>query len=95
MSTMASAIPRTSRLGIRLVKSDPGPMVMRSALAMASRVCGHRADIGRDKEQFVDASFACSDFGLAAHARAVFHQCFEFNVGSRRRIDMSARQQNF
>ncbi len=33
-------MPRTSRLEITEVKSEPGPSVMRSAVAMASRVSG-------------------------------------------------------
>src|SRR5580658_2244563 len=33
-------MPRTSRFGIRLVNSEPGPMVIMSARAMASSVWG-------------------------------------------------------
>ena len=33
-------MPRTSKFGIRLVNKDPGPIVIMSAWAMASRVCG-------------------------------------------------------
>src|ERR1700758_1742545 len=39
-ATIASEMPRTSRFGMRLVNSDPGPIVITSAFAMASRVCG-------------------------------------------------------
>ena len=39
-AAMASGIPRTSRFGTRLVNRDPGPMVIMSALAIASSVSG-------------------------------------------------------
>ena len=80
---------------MRLVKSEPGPMVMMSAWAMASRVCGMRFDVGRNEKQFPDAAFAGGDLGLAAYARAVFHQSFEFDVRSGGGIDVSAGDQNF
>ena len=39
-SRIASGIPHTSRFGIRLVKSEPGPTVIKSARAIAAKVCG-------------------------------------------------------
>ena len=39
-AAMARGMPSTSRFGITLVNSEPGPSVIRSALAMASSVSG-------------------------------------------------------
>ncbi len=70
-------------------------MVMISAWAMASRVCGSGSTLGGTEEQFLDAAFAGGDFGFAANPGAVFHQRFEFDVGSGGGIDVSASDQNF
>ena len=45
-SAIASGIPRTSKLGIRLVNKEPGPIVIRSALAIAAKVCGSGSTSG-------------------------------------------------
>ena len=43
---MAWAMPWTRRLGMRLVNREPGPMVIRSARAMASKVWGKGSTSG-------------------------------------------------
>src|SRR5579864_8319284 len=45
-AAMASGTPRTRRLVTRLVNSDPGPIVMTSAAAMAARACGKGSGFG-------------------------------------------------
>ncbi len=92
---MAWAMPGTSRLGIRLVKSEPGPMVIRSARAMASRVCGRGLNIRRIEKELLDTAAAGGDLGFAANPGTIFHQGFEFDVRSGRGIDVSASKQNF
>jgi len=54
----------------------------------------HGLDVRRNEEQFADASLAGSDFCFAAHAGAIFHESFKFDVGSRGGMNVSAGEQN-
>src|ERR1700693_1424642 len=54
-----------------------------------------RIDIGRNQKKFLNAHFAGRDFGFATNASAVFHQRFQFDVGSGRRVNVAASDQNF
>ena len=92
---MACEIPRTSRFGIRLVKSDPGPMVITSAFAIASSVCGIGPTSGGTRNSSRMRSLLAVILVSPRTRRSIFHKRFEFNVRGRRGIDVSARQQNF
>ena len=80
---------------MRLVKREPGPIVIRSARAMASESLRQGLNIWGDKEQLLDAALAGGDVGFAANLRAIFHQSFEFHVGGGGGIDVSPGKQNF
>ncbi len=73
---MASAIPRTSRLGTRLVKSEPGPIVITSARAIACKSLRQRLRIGRNHLQLNNAALAGVDLGFTQHVRAIVHDGF-------------------
>ena len=92
---MAWAMPGTRRLGIRLVNSEPGPTVIRSARGHRFQRLGQRLDIGRIEEELLDAPVAGGDLGFAANSSAVFHQSFELDVRGGGGIDASAGEQNF
>src|SRR5271154_5042477 len=54
-----------------------------------------RLDIGWNEEKFLDANFAGRDFSFSTHASAIFHQRFEFDVGSCGGMYMAASDENF
>src|SRR5271166_1543887 len=56
---------------------------------------GQRLDVGGDEEELLDANFAGGDIGLAADAGAVFHQCFQFDVGGGGRMNVATGKQDF
>ena len=86
----ASEMPLTSRLVMILVKSEPGPTVIRSASSIASRVSGSGSASAGSSIEFNDALPAGGDVGLPVYQGTVVHACGEGDVGIGDRVDMAA-----
>src|SRR5438445_1608892 len=93
-AAIASGMPWTSRLGTRLVNKEPGPIVIRSALAIASKVLWQGPHVGRIEMDLNDASSTGGDICFSHHASAIGHQCFQLHVRDRRRINVATGGQN-
>src|ERR1019366_1101640 len=91
LAAIALETSRTSKLGARLVNSDPGPMVIRSALSMASSATGRGfAFAGAIR----NSPLTGGDVGFSADEGAVVHDGIELRVAGGRGIDMPAGGQN-
>ena len=92
---IAAAMPSTSRLGITLVNSEPGPRVITSASAMAASAAGSGRHLARAQADRLDALLAAADAGLADDDCAVGQRRFQRHVGRGAGVDAAGDLEHF